>query len=99
MNSEYIIIAVIIVLILFFLYNDNNKLKEEYKPMASKRISYPYNDDGKYLYEYDWVFGGWPNWYNRFTPLPFNNPTRYYGYKTTLYPLIQDYYYPRLRYY
>jgi hypothetical protein len=107
MELEYIAFVIIIILTLYFLYNncqkddaesDTNE-NEHYKTIASKDISYPYNDDPKYLGEYNWVFGGWPFWYNRVTPLPFNNPTRYYGYKTTLYPLIHDYYYPGIRYY
>jgi hypothetical protein len=102
MELEYIALVIIIIIALYFIYNNyqkDNKDNEHYKPIASKEISYPYYDDPKYLGEYNWVFGDWPYWYNRVTPLPFNNPTRYYGYKTTLYPLIHDYYYPGIRYY
>lgn len=94
-------IIIILIMYIFFFYNNKDKIvdKEYYSTIDSKEISYPYYDDSKYLWEYDGIFGGLANWYNRYTPLPFNNPTRYYGYKTTLYPLIHDYYYPIIRHY
>jgi hypothetical protein len=94
-------IIIIIVLVGLFLCQYNNKTitnEEEYKNISGKPVSM-HNDTHKYLFDYDWVFGWWPFWYNKVTPLPFNNPTRYHGYNTTLYPLIHDYYYPRIRYY
>ena len=64
-------------------------------PLLATQI---YNDAHKYLYDYDGIFGWWPFWYNKTTPLPFNNPTRFYGFNY-YYPAIHDYYYPRIRFY
>ena len=92
---NYIVILVIIIALIFYLLC--NKNNEKYKNTEGKPI-YMYNDKHKYLYDYDYVFGNWPFWYNSVTPLPFGNPTRFYGYNY-YYPSIQDYYYPRVRYY
>jgi hypothetical protein len=98
MEVPNIVIVFVVILILALLFKDNKKGEEKYKTISGKKVNY-YPDDNKYLWEYDWAFGGWPYWYNSYTPLPFNNPTRYHGYKTALYPLIHDYHYPRIRYY
>jgi hypothetical protein len=90
----YLAIFVIIIIILL---SCNTSQKENYKGTEGKPV-YMYNDAHKYLYDYDHIFGGFPFWYNRTTPLPFNNPTRFYGYNY-YYPAIHDYYYPRIRYY
>lgn len=100
-NNNILLVIIIIILTIIFLYNSNQQSQnesEEYKNMSGKPVR-QYNDSRKYLFDYDWVFGWWPFWYNKVTPLPFNNPTRYHGYKTTLYPLIHDHLYQRIRYY
>lgn len=82
---NYIIIIAIILVIFTCLFGTY----ESYKNIG-KRIDYPYYNRHK------WII---PNlWYNSVTPLPFNNPTRFYG-RNYLYPLIQDYYYPRISFY
>lgn len=90
----YLVIFVVMIIILLLCSAQTN---EKYKNIGSKPV-YMYNDTHKYLYDYDNVFAEWPIWYNKTTPLPFNNPTRFYGYNY-YYPAIHDYYYPRIRYY
>jgi hypothetical protein len=91
----FLIPVILIMMIIILLCG--NKNKENYKATEGKPV-YMYNDTHKYLYDYDTVFGWWPFWYNKTTPLPFNNPTRFYGYNY-YYPAIHDYYYPRIRFY
>jgi hypothetical protein len=93
---NYIVIFIVVIVAILFLCNFQSE-SEQYTADIGGKPVYMYNDYHKYLYDYDLGFGNWPLWYNRVTPLPFNNPTKVYNYP--YYPLIQDYYYPRLRFY
>jgi hypothetical protein len=90
-------IIIFLIVILVFILCDTNiyNNKETYKNTKGKPV-YMHNDSHKYLHDY--IFNGWPFWYNAVTPLPFNNPTRFYGYPY-YYTALHDYFYPRLRYY
>ncbi|ATZ80290.1 hypothetical protein BMW23_0232 [Bodo saltans virus] len=48
--------------------------------------------------EYDFLFNNYPYWYNKYTPFPWYNPTRFQN--LYYYPLVDNYYrYPRIAYY
>ena len=88
---QIIVIIVVVILILFYL---SCNASEKYDNIG-KPIDYPYYS--RYNWYTGFPIGSYP-WYNSITPLPFNNPTRFYG-PNYLYPAIQDYYYPGVSFY
>jgi hypothetical protein len=84
---NFIILFIIIIIIIIYQNNSEN-----YDDI--KKIDYKSYNDFDVPNRLNYRF--YP-WYNPITPLPFNNPTRFYGYY--YYPAIQEYYYPRVVFY
>jgi hypothetical protein len=88
---NYVIVFFIIFIIIFFSFE---KKKENCREKF-RGLNYHHRDDTiKYLDVYTPLKYSYPNWYNRITPLPFNNPTKLYYYND-YYPYLYSYFYPQ----
>jgi hypothetical protein len=84
---QYIVIIIVVMAFFYYLCSTSELYENIGRP-----INYPYyNQYNSYIGP---QIGGFP-WYNSVTPLPFNNPTRFYR-NNYLYPLIQDHVLARL---
>lgn len=89
---NYAIVFFIIFIIILFSFEQK---KDSYKEKFRGPINYRHSDDTtKYLDIYTPLKYSYPNWYNRITPLPFNNPTKLYYYND-YYPYLYSYFYPQ----
>ena len=82
MNIEcyiILILAILLIVYLFVYYKDGKDDKEDKEQINNTDITYTkipirHDDTYKFIPEYQNIFSAYP-WYNKVTPLPWNNPT------------------------
>ena len=100
METIYYIIFIVVLIFLLFFANKCENMQASGNDGSGDNYAKvgPYYDYmNSVIPEYNVIFRNFPFWYNKFTPLPWYNPTRFDN--AFYYPYIQDYFYPRIRFY
>lgn len=77
--------AVLLVVYLFGYHKDDKEQIGSVNTVSYAKVPIKYDDTQKFIPEYQNIFSAYP-WYNKVTPLPWNNPTSLFtGYWPTYY--------------